>query len=191
MTLPANRNVVMIALALFPAGAPPPMAASPTLSPPPGSYSTAQMVSLADATPGAIIYYTTNGTPPTTASARYSAPLPVSTTTTIEAMAAASGYSNSAVVSGTYTITAAAPVSVDLSAAGNVYGLVNTGSPVSGGGMDGRGYAYSETLTGTSINWSGVTLCAGGGRHGERGEQCHRGAAARATTRRWRCSPPG
>ncbi len=161
MTLPANRNAVIVALALVPAGSPPPMAASPTLSPPPGSYSTAQTVALADATPGAIIYYTTNGTPPTTASARYSAPLPVSATTTIEAMAAASGYSNSAVVSGTYTITGAAPVSVNLSAVANVHGLVNTGSPVSGGGMDGSGHAYSETLTGNSVSWSGVTFALG------------------------------
>ena len=56
---------------------------------------------------------------------------------------------------------AAAPVSVDLSAVGNVHGLVNTGSPVSGGGMDGHGYAYSETLTGTSISWSGASFALG------------------------------
>jgi polygalacturonase len=161
MTLPGNRNVVMLALDLFPAGPPPPMASSPTMSPPPGSYSTAQTVALADTTPGAAIYFTTDGTSPTTASARYSVPLPVNATTTIEAMAAASGYSNSAVVSGTYTITGAAPVSVNLSAVANVHGLVNNGSPVSGGGLDGSGHAYSESLTGNSISWSGVTFALG------------------------------
>ena len=161
VTLPGNRNVVMIAVDLFPAGLPPPMAASPTISPAPGSYSTAQMVALSDTTPNAAIHYTIDGTAPTINSAQYSTPLQVSTTTTIQAMAAASGYSNSAVVSGTYTITGAAPVSVNLSAAANVHGLVNTGSPVSGGGLDGSGYAYSETLTGPSISWSGATFALG------------------------------
>ncbi len=162
MTLPANRSVVILAVDLFPAGPALPMAASPTMSPPPGSYGTAQTVALSDTTPGAMIHYTTDGTPPTTASALYSAPLSVSSTTTIEAMAAASGYSNSAVVSGTYTITGTAPpVSVNLSTSANVHGLVNNGSPVSGGGVDGSGHAYSHTLTGPSISWGGTTFTLG------------------------------
>jgi polygalacturonase len=53
------------------------------------------------------------------------------------------------------------PVSVNLSAAANVHGLVNTGSPVSGGGLDGSGYAYSETLTGSSITWDGAIFALG------------------------------
>ena len=160
--LPGTRNVVMLALDLFPASAPPPTAASPTMSPPPGSYGAAQMVALADTTPGAVIYYTTDGTPPTISSPKYSTPLPVSTTTTIQAMAAASGYANSAVVGGTYTITSTAPpVSVNLSAYANVHGLVTNSSPVSGGGLDGSGHAYSATLTGPSISWGGTTFTLG------------------------------
>lgn len=54
-----------------------------------------------------------------------------------------------------------AAVSVDLSSSGNVYALVNDGTRVAGGGMDGWGDAYSETLTGTSINWSGVIFRLG------------------------------
>ncbi len=60
-------------------------------------------------------------------------------------------------------LTPAAPtsVSVNLSSVGNVYALVNDGTPVPSGGMDRLGNAYSETLTGTSINWSGATFKLG------------------------------
>jgi hypothetical protein len=158
--LPANRYVVVLAVDVIPAGTQP-VVSTPTMSPPAGSYSAAQSVALSDTTPGADIYYTTNGTTPTTSSTPYTAPLQVATTTTIKAMAAASGYSNSAIATATYTITGATPVSVSLSAVGNVHGLVNTGSPVAGGGMDTYGDAYSETLTGTSVTWAGATFALG------------------------------
>ena len=83
-----------------------PLAAHPTVSPAAGTYSSAQSVTLSDTTPGAVIYYTTNGTAPTPASTQYSAPLQISATTTIAAIAAASGYTNSGVTSATYTISA-------------------------------------------------------------------------------------
>jgi hypothetical protein len=88
-------------------------AATPTFSPAAGTYSSAQTVSLSDATPGATIYYTTNGSTPTTSSTAYGTPITVSSTQTIKAIAVASGYSTSAIASATYTISlpaAAAPV---------------------------------------------------------------------------------
>jgi glucosylceramidase len=95
-----------------------PAAASPTFSPAPGAYTSAQTVTLSDATTGASIYYTTDGTTPTTKSTLYSAsaPIAVSSTTTIEAIAVASGYSASAVATGTYTFPgSASTISVVLS----------------------------------------------------------------------------
>jgi hypothetical protein len=85
-------------------------AATPTFSVPGGTYPTAQSVSITDSTPGATIYYTTNGDAPTTTSNIYSAGTPVliSSTQTLEAIATATGYSTSAVQSATYTITQAA-----------------------------------------------------------------------------------
>lgn len=80
-------------------------AATPTFSVVAGSYNAAQSVSLSDATSGATIHYTTDGTTPTTSSATYSAAISVSKSMTIEAMAYASGYTNSSVASATYTIT--------------------------------------------------------------------------------------
>jgi hypothetical protein len=85
-----------------------PVAATVGLSPAPGIYTTAQLVTLTDSTPGAVIHYTTNGTTPTTSSPVYSAALSVSATTTIKALATASGYSTSLIVIGTYTISASA-----------------------------------------------------------------------------------
>jgi hypothetical protein len=80
-------------------------ASAPTFSPAGATYTTSQSVAIADATSGATIYYTTDGTTPTTSSAQYSGAISVSTTETIEAIAAAVGYSASSVSSATYTIT--------------------------------------------------------------------------------------
>ena len=84
-----------------------PVTAAPTFTPAAGSYTTAQSVTIADSTTGAVIYYTTNGTTPTTSSAVYSGAIAVgSGTTTIEALALAPNYSQSTVTTGTYKVTA-------------------------------------------------------------------------------------
>lgn len=89
-------------------------AATPTLSPAPGNYTSPQNVALSDSTPSATIFYTMDGSTPTTSSATYSGPIAIASTTTIKAIAAASGLANSAVGSGTYVIgttpTAATPM---------------------------------------------------------------------------------
>jgi hypothetical protein len=84
-------------------------AATPTFSPGAGTYNIAQTVTISDATSGATIYYTTNGTTPTTGSTVYSAPITVSATETVKAIAAETGYTNSGVASATYTLKVATP----------------------------------------------------------------------------------
>jgi hypothetical protein len=79
--------------------------ATPTFSPAAGTYATAQTVTISDTTSGSTIYYTTNGTTPTTASSTYSSAITVSATETLEAIAAKANYSNSAVASAVYTIS--------------------------------------------------------------------------------------
>ncbi len=81
-----------------------PLAAAPVFSPAAGTYTSAQSATITDATTGATIYYTTNGTMPTTSSTIYMGAIIVSATETIEAIAVATGYTNSAVASATYTI---------------------------------------------------------------------------------------
>src|SRR5207249_35127 len=77
---------------------------APTFNPPGGSFVGSVTVTLSTTTSGASIYYTTDGSTPTTASTPYTGPVPLTTTTTLRAMAAASGMSNSSVTSATYTI---------------------------------------------------------------------------------------
>jgi len=79
------------------------LTATPVISPGSGSYSTAQTVTITDETAGAVIYYTTNGTTPTAASETYKAPIKVSATETVKAIAAATGYAQSPIASATYT----------------------------------------------------------------------------------------
>jgi len=86
-----------------------PPAATPTFSPAAGTYASAQTVTISDATPGSTIYYTTNGTTPTTSSTVYTAPFTVSTSETVRAIAVASGFTQSAVGSAAYTISTQAP----------------------------------------------------------------------------------
>ncbi len=79
-------------------------AATPTFSPAAGTYTSAQTVTISDTTPGATIYYTLDGSTPSTSSTKYTGTIPVGSTETIKAIAAATGFSNSAVATATYTI---------------------------------------------------------------------------------------
>ena len=82
---------------------------TPTFSPGGGTYASAQSVTIADATPGAQIYYTTDGSTPTSSSSPYTGPVSVTTTTTLKAIAVLSGWTDSAGATATYTMTVATP----------------------------------------------------------------------------------
>ena len=83
-------------------------AIAPVSAPAAGTYTTAQSVKLTSTTPGATIYYTTNGTRPTATSTKYTAPIRVAATETIEAIAVATGYAQSNVAIAKYIIETAA-----------------------------------------------------------------------------------
>ena len=68
--------------------------ATPTFSPAASTYTSAQTVTISCATAGAAIYYTTDGTTPTSASTLYTAPINVGATTTIKAIAINDGLSS-------------------------------------------------------------------------------------------------
>ena len=89
-------------------------AATPTFSPAAGSYATAQSVAIASATAGATVYYTTDGSDPTTASGVYASPIAVAASGTLKAMAAAPGHAASPIASATYVIApSGGPIAFD------------------------------------------------------------------------------
>ena len=77
---------------------------APTFSPKAGKYLGSVSVTLSHTSPNASIYYTTDGSTPTVNSTPYTAPILVTVTTTIKAIAIVPGYTKSAVASGKYTI---------------------------------------------------------------------------------------
>ena len=95
-----------------------PTVATPAFNPASGtSFTSTLSVSIADSTPGATIYYTTNGSTPTTSSAVYSVPVTISATTTIQALATAGGFAQSGVASASYTQSAAVTATPSISPA--------------------------------------------------------------------------
>jgi hypothetical protein len=115
--------------------------AAPTFDPAPGTYSTTQSVTLQDSTPSAVIYYTTDGSIPTTASTQYSGEIQVSASATIRAIAVVAGLSSSA-VSGAYTVSN--PVTISM-------------TPISATLAPSQAEAFSATVantTDTAVTWS-------------------------------------
>ena len=96
-----------------------PYAAAPTFLIPAGTYSTTQMVGIASSTPGATIYYTIDGSTPTTTSPLYVGPVVVTSNLTLQAVVTAPSYSTSPVASAAYMIAPPTPAPYFTTAAGS------------------------------------------------------------------------
>ena len=97
------------------------IAGKPKFSVKAGTYASPRTVKITDSSRGAIIYYTTDGWTPTTASNRYMGPITISSTTTLQAIAVyplygpyGQSYGRSFVVSAQYNITSPAAASSSL-----------------------------------------------------------------------------
>jgi len=131
-----------------------PQVAAPTFSSPwSGQYSLP--VVLADATPGAFIHYTLDGTAPTEASPVYGVPPTLYATTTVQARAYKTGNPPSAVASQTYTVTSGNPYATTESLCGGTLSdsllATDPPSPEKGAGFSAKFYKYQavagETIT--------------------------------------------
>ena len=86
------------------------VAAAPVLTPAGGIYYSTVNVTMSTTTPGATIYYTTDGsTPGDTNGLTYTAPLAISATTTVKAIAYATGYTPSSVTTEAYMLPVSIP----------------------------------------------------------------------------------
>jgi hypothetical protein len=112
----------------------PPTALEPVFAPVAGTYPAAQMVSLTDLTPGATIYYTTNGSAPSPGAAtttEFTVPFLVSTNETVKATAVVPNYLNSPAASAAYKFIGspsalAEPATAITTSSATLKGLVNT-----------------------------------------------------------------
>ncbi|HEX4263993.1 MAG TPA: chitobiase/beta-hexosaminidase C-terminal domain-containing protein [Verrucomicrobiae bacterium] len=123
---------------------------TPTISPAGGLFTNSVMVTLADTTAGAAIYYTLDGTAPTTNSPIYTGPFTLTNSVLVQVLAGAPGMVNSSVVSASF---------IDSSAIGSGNGLTgqywaNTTSTA----FTNVGFNASLTLTRTdaavNFNWN-------------------------------------
>ena len=135
--------------------------ATPTFSPAGGTYTEAKSVTITSQTSGASIYYTTDGSAPSTSSTLYTAPVNVDRSMTIKTIAVKDGMTNSAVATANYTIninrqTVATPT---FSPAGGTYTeakSVTITSQTSGASIyyttDGSAPSTSSTLYTAPVN---------------------------------------
>ena len=114
-----------------------PTAPPPLFSPPPSTYGSTQSVVLSN-TANLAMYYTTDGSTPSTSSMKYAGPISVTMNMTIKAISAGYGYLNSGVSSGTYSIMAPTP----------------TFSPGSGSYSSAQNVVISDTASGTTIYYT-------------------------------------
>jgi alpha-tubulin suppressor-like RCC1 family protein len=78
--------------------------ATPAISPSGGTFTSPRTVTITDATSGATIRYTTDGSTPSEASTAYAGPFAVGTTTTVKAAGFKTNWTSSAAASVTYTM---------------------------------------------------------------------------------------
>ena len=84
-------------------------AATPKFSVQSGNYSAPVKVRIKDSTRGAVIYYTTDGWTPTDASTRYTGPITIESTTSLQAIAISPLGGRSRVATAVYTLPGAQP----------------------------------------------------------------------------------
>jgi hypothetical protein len=121
-------------------------AATPVITPGTGTYTSPQTVTITGTTAGATIYYTLDGSAPTTSSTAYSGTFQVSTTTTVKAIATAPNFNTSATGISLITIQSGGST------------VINFGSGLTAAGLQLNG---SAALNGTALQLTNIPAQAG------------------------------
>ena len=143
---------------------PTPIVATPVFTPAAGTYTETQTVSIACATEDATIYYTTDGTNPTTNSTVYTTPITIDTTTTVKAFAVMDGYEDSAIATAEYVIedepTPPTPVEGDYVRIGDLSALADGDKVILASRYNATANAYkaiANTLTSGKLGTTDFT----------------------------------
>lgn len=123
-------------------------AATPVFSVAGGTYYSTQTVTITSTSPGTTIYYTVQGTTPTTSSTVYAGPVRVSVSETLRAIASGGDYSESPVASAAYVIRPRAVTTTSLS--------------ITSGGIAARTVAQGTVVTMTATVKSGAAVVTPG-----------------------------
>jgi hypothetical protein len=118
--------------------------ATPTASPAAGAVASGTTVALSTDTDGAIIYYTTDGSTPTTSDTQYSSPIPVTAAVTIKAIAVNYDGTKSWVLTAAYTLGGNGVYIGLISFAGDVTAYNNGNLSLLDYSLTGSGYYYSS-----------------------------------------------
>ncbi len=129
---------------------------TPLITPPGGNFTSAVQVVLTDATPGAAIYYTLDGSAPSTSSNLYTVPFTLSAPTTVKAQAFLSGMNPSLVNSATFNPPDSISPSVAITSPTNgqiVVGTIAVSANASDNvGITGVRFGIDGALIGSQVN---------------------------------------
>jgi uncharacterized repeat protein (TIGR03803 family) len=99
-----------------------PIPGTPTITPNGGTYTSVQNVTLSDSDATANLYYTTDGTTPTSSSTLYTGPFTVAASETVQAIAIESNRLTSSVASASFTLSGISAPAVSLTPISTTYG---------------------------------------------------------------------
>jgi len=127
---------------------------APVITPAGGTFTDSVSVSLATSSANSSIYFTTDGSNPTTASTKYSAPLSLTKSLMVKAKAVSSGLNDSAISSAAFTISSSTPPPPSTGMVGNW--TLDTANVRNGSALDSSGNNLTGTVVGGATSGTGM-----------------------------------
>lgn len=148
---------------------PTPQTATPAVSPASGTFGSSFSATITCSTPGATIYYTDDGSTPSSGSTPYTVPIDIVASTTIKAIAIKEGYVNSNIATADYVISGGGLLLDNLDGtAGEISGNADSGQArLASNGiivLTGDGAAHLDDQNTPDIGllqWDGLTVSDG------------------------------